>query len=47
MSDKKPTTLYDKMKDQPYNVNLDALWKELGIERNGKWRYASDEVQQR
>jgi hypothetical protein len=29
------TTLYDKMKDQPYNVNLDALWKELGIERNG------------
>jgi len=28
--------LYDKMKDQPYRVDLDALWKELGIERDGK-----------
>jgi predicted metalloprotease with PDZ domain len=30
------TALYEKMKDQPNNVDLDALWKELGIERNGK-----------
>jgi hypothetical protein len=30
------TTLYEKMKDQPYTVNLDVLWKDLGIERNGK-----------
>jgi hypothetical protein len=30
------TTLYDKMKDQPYNVDLDAMWKELGVERDGK-----------
>jgi hypothetical protein len=29
------TTLYDKMKDRPVDVNLDALWKELGVERNG------------
>jgi len=27
--------LYDKMKDKPYTPDLDALWKELGIERNG------------
>ena len=30
------TMLYEKMKDQPYEVNLDRLWKEMGIERNGK-----------
>ena len=30
------TTLYDKMKDRPLDVDLDALWKELGIERDGK-----------
>jgi len=30
------TTLYDKMKDRPFDVDLDALWKELGIERNGQ-----------
>lgn len=30
------STLYDKMKGQPYQVDLDALWKELGIERDGK-----------
>jgi hypothetical protein len=30
------TTLYDKMKDRPFDVNLDALWKELGVEQNGK-----------
>jgi hypothetical protein len=30
------TTLYGKMKDRPMNVDLDALWKELGIERDGK-----------
>jgi predicted metalloprotease with PDZ domain len=29
-------SLYDKMKDQPSSVDLDALWKELGIERDGK-----------
>ncbi len=29
-------TLYDKMKDRPDDVDLDALWKELGVERNGK-----------
>lgn len=29
------TTLYDKMKAQPFNVDLDALWKELGVERDG------------
>ena len=27
--------LYDKMKDSPYDVDLDALWKELGVARNG------------
>jgi hypothetical protein len=27
--------LYDKMKDQPYAVDLDAMWKELGLERSG------------
>lgn len=26
--------LYDKMKDQPYNVDLPALWQQLGIERD-------------
>jgi hypothetical protein len=30
------TTLYDKMKDRPFDVNLDALWTELGVEQNGK-----------
>ena len=30
------TTLYDKMKDRPFSVDLDALWKELGVERDGK-----------
>lgn len=27
--------LYDKMKDQPYEVNLDAMWKDLGVARTG------------
>jgi hypothetical protein len=27
--------LYNKMKDQPYQVDLDAMWKELGVERTG------------
>jgi hypothetical protein len=27
--------LYAKMKDQPYNVDLPALWIQLGIERDG------------
>ena len=27
--------LYDKMKDQPYGVDLPAMWKELGVEREG------------
>jgi hypothetical protein len=27
--------LYNKMKDQPYDVDLAAMWKELGIERSG------------
>jgi len=27
--------LYAKMKDQPYDVDLPALWTELGIERDG------------
>jgi hypothetical protein len=27
--------LYDKMKDQPYNVDLPAMWTQLGIERDG------------
>jgi len=27
--------LYGKMKDQPYNVDLPALWTQLGIERDG------------
>jgi hypothetical protein len=27
--------LYAKMKDQPYNVDLPALWTQLGIERDG------------
>jgi hypothetical protein len=29
------TTVYDRMKNQPYRVDLDALWKELGVERDG------------
>jgi hypothetical protein len=28
-------TLYDKMKDQPYDVDLPAIWKDLGVERTG------------
>jgi hypothetical protein len=28
--------LYEKMKDQPVNVDLAALWKELGIESDGE-----------
>lgn len=27
--------LYDKMKDQPYQVDLPAMWKDLGVERTG------------
>src|SRR6201987_6100858 len=27
--------LYQKMKNRPYQVDLDALWKELGVERDG------------
>jgi hypothetical protein len=27
--------LYDKMKDQPHEVDLPAMWKELGVERTG------------
>jgi len=27
--------LYDKMKDQPYAVDLAEMWAELGVERNG------------
>ncbi len=27
--------LYDKMKDRPLAVDLDEMWKELGVERNG------------
>jgi len=27
--------LYNKMKDQPYDVDLAAMWKELGVERSG------------
>ncbi|MFY9692069.1 MAG: hypothetical protein WA369_06040 [Candidatus Acidiferrales bacterium] len=29
------TSLYEKMKDSPYDVDLDAIWKQLGIERSG------------
>jgi hypothetical protein len=28
--------LYEKMKDQPYDVDLAALWKQLGIEQDGR-----------
>lgn len=32
--------LYEKMKDQPYDVDLPALWKQLGIEKeDGKIRF--------
>ncbi len=27
--------LYDKMKDQPYDVDRSAIWKDLGVERQG------------
>lgn len=27
--------LYEKMKDQPYEVDLSAMWQELGVERAG------------
>jgi hypothetical protein len=30
------TDLYAKMKDHPMDVDLSALWKQLGIERDGK-----------
>jgi len=36
------TTLYDKMKDRPVDVDLGALWKELGIERDGEGVLFSD-----
>jgi hypothetical protein len=28
--------LYEKMKDAPYDVDLPALWKELGVTRDGE-----------
>ena len=28
-------SLYDKMKDKPYEVDLGAMWKDLGVERTG------------
>jgi hypothetical protein len=28
-------SLYDKMKNRPYEVDLPAMWKELGVEREG------------
>jgi hypothetical protein len=28
--------LYDKMKSQPYEADLPAMWKELGVEREGE-----------
>jgi len=35
--------LYDKMKDQPYNVDLPALWAQLGIVQEGeKVRFVND-----
>ncbi len=35
--------LYEKMKDQPYDVDLPALWKQLGIEKeDGKIRFVDD-----
>ena len=27
--------LYNKMKDQPYDVDIAAMWKDLGVERSG------------
>jgi hypothetical protein len=27
--------LYDKVKDKPYDVDLSAMWKDLGLERDG------------
>jgi hypothetical protein len=35
---------YEKMKDQPVNVNLAALWKELGIERDGDTVHSRDDA---
>lgn len=34
--------LYDKMKDQPYDVDLAAMWKDLGVERAGGTASFSD-----
>ncbi len=35
--------LYDKMKDQPYDVDLPAIWKQLGIEvESGKIHFVDD-----
>jgi hypothetical protein len=34
--------LYDKMKDQPYEVDLSAMWKELGVEREGNTTHFID-----
>jgi hypothetical protein len=28
-------SLYDKMKDKPYDVDLGAMWRDLGVERTG------------
>ena len=30
------TDLYAKMKDQPMPVDLSAMWKQLGVESDGK-----------
>jgi hypothetical protein len=35
-------TLYDKMKDQPYEVDLPSMWKDLGVERTGDTVHFND-----
>jgi hypothetical protein len=38
------TELYAKMKDQPMDVDLSAMWKQLGIESEGKTVHLNDDA---
>jgi hypothetical protein len=38
------TELYAKMKDQPMDVDLSAMWKQLGIENDGKTVHLNDDA---
>jgi hypothetical protein len=40
------TDLYNQMKDKPVTVDLDAKWKELGVEVNGRTVHLNDDAPQ-